>query len=72
MKTWFLFWHILPVHSRGYYKFQTEVGATTNRFYVEIVHKVTTKFLWSNILVIFVNYTEITKIFAMKISLQHP
>ena len=30
------------------------------------------KFLWSNIFVSFVNYTEITKNFATKISLHHP
>ena len=30
------------------------------------------KFLWSNIFMFFVNYVEFTKIFTSKISLQHP
>ena len=33
--------HILPVNSRGYYKFQVEIGAATNQdFNIEIVRHV--------------------------------
>ena len=34
-------YHILPVNSRGYYKFQAEIGVATNQeFYIEIARKV--------------------------------
>ena len=33
-------YHILLVNSRGYYKFQVEIGVATNRdFNIKIVHK---------------------------------
>ena len=35
------YYHILPVNSRSYYKFQVEIGAATNRdFNIEIACKV--------------------------------
>ena len=40
MGSLFAVWHILPVNSRSYYKFQVEIGAATNRdFYIKIVRK---------------------------------
>ena len=51
---------------------QRSVSGFINMHNVHSLIPYSSKFSWSNIFMIFVNYTEIMKIFAMKISLQYP
>ena len=72
---------LLEVH-QYYHGYIVKVNAKNSATYVNTlcgycIHTnfwvpYSSKFSWSNIFMIFVNYTEITKIFDTKIFLQHP